>query len=282
MPPPVETQQPRTLPGAPRYRELAPRAELSELVTCTWERELASDGDAREARILPDGSVDLVWEEAGGLFVAGPDTRAWTRTLGPGALVVGLRLRPGVAGRVLELPASELRDARVPLDLIWGARTNQLTEELAATPGPQRQRGLLEEALLRRLPDIRPPDPLAGAALRHLGRPDSKIGALSDTLFVSDRHLRRVFRDAVGYAPKTLDRVLRFQRLLARGPAVRSGTESLARVAVELGYADQAHLTRDCVDLSGLTPKQLLESWSPGASVAIGPKASRPDRALAG
>jgi len=47
--------------------------------------------------------------------------------------------------------------------------------------------------------------------------------------------------------------VLRFRRFLAaRNP-------DLARAALDAGYADQAHLTRDCARLSGLTPSRLAE-----------------------
>ena len=48
--------------------------------------------------------------------------------------------------------------------------------------------------------------------------------------------------------------MLRFQRFLARA---RNGDGDLARTAADLGYADQAHLTRECVRLSGLTPARL-------------------------
>lgn len=112
--------------------------------------------------------------------------------LRPVSPLAGVRLRPGVAGAVLGLPARELRDRRV-------------------------------------------------------GRPGSRVGAVSSSLGVSERQLLRRFRDAVGYGPKTLDRVLRFQRFLALGgpgPAGGSG-EALAGLAASAGYADQAHLTRE-------------------------------------
>ncbi len=47
-------------------------------------------------------------------------------------------------------------------------------------------------------------------------------------LGVSERQLRRRFEDAVGYGPKTLARVLRFQRFLA----LASGGGELARLAL--------------------------------------------------
>jgi methylphosphotriester-DNA--protein-cysteine methyltransferase len=79
------------------------------------------------------------------------------------------------------------------------------------------------------------------------------VELLADELGFSERQLRRRFHAAVGYGPKTLQRVLRFRRFLARADA----GEDLSRAALDAGYADQAHLTRDCARLSGLTPSRL-------------------------
>jgi AraC-like DNA-binding protein len=223
-------------------------------VSCTWERRVEADGPGR---VLPDGSVDLVWAGDAGLFVAGPDTGPCTYERRSGSELVGLRFRPGVAGAVLGLPVSDLRDTRVPLDAVWNGQATDLAEKLASAPSP---REVLEDAVARRLPEIDPPGPLVVEAVRRLGRPATRVSALSDALFVSERQLRRVFAEAVGYGPKTLDRILRFQRFLALGPAVDGG---FARLAAELGYADQAHLTRDVTRLSGLSPKRLVDRWGP-------------------
>ena len=227
------------------YREFGPSRRLADLVACTWERAVPPTGAPGAARVLPDGCLDLVWR-GDELFVAGPDSRAFLSPVVPGETIVGLRFRTGTAGRVLGLPASELRDARVPLDELWGA---ELAERLGEAPDPAARRALLDAAVHQRMAE---PDPLVLAAVRRLGSPGAKIGELSDALGTSERQLLRRFNGAVGYGPKTLDRVLRFQRFLARA---RDG--DLARTAADLGYADQAHLTRECVRLSGLTPARL-------------------------
>jgi AraC-like DNA-binding protein len=56
--------------------------------------------------------------------------------------------------------------------------------------------------------------------------------------------------------------VLRFRRLVARVSELVARDGDLARMAAELGYADQAHMTRDCVALSGLTPARLATAWT--------------------
>jgi len=67
----------------------------------------------------------------------------------------------------------------------------------------------------------------------------------------------------VGVSPKVLQRTLRFQGFLALAQAGatasgRPGAYGMAGLAVDAGYADQAHLSRECLRLTGLTPRQLL------------------------
>jgi AraC-like DNA-binding protein len=240
------------------YREFGAKRELHPFVACTWERR-APTVVARAARVMPDGCIDLVWR-GGELIVAGPDSESWLSRLRPGETVVGLRLRPGIAGSVLGMPASELRNERPLVESVWGRSGSELAERIGIAEATQRRRELLEAEVTRRLAAAKPPDPLVLSAARRLGFPGSRVGALSQGLGLSERQLLRRFNDAVGYGPKTLDRVLRFQRFRSRATTVADGDEALARVAPELGYSDQAHLSRECMQLSGLTPKQLAET----------------------
>ena len=89
-----------------------------------------------------------------------------------------------------------------------------------------------------------------------MARPDTRVAELGAALGVSERQLRRRFLDAVGYGPKTLGRVLRFQRFLQ----LSGERADLARLALDAGYADQAHLTRETRRLSGRTPAELVAS----------------------
>ncbi|MGH2984804.1 MAG: DUF6597 domain-containing transcriptional factor [Solirubrobacterales bacterium] len=240
------------------YREFGPTRELHPFIACAWERRVPAVEDPG-ARVLPDGCVDLVWR-GGELLVAGPDSESWLSKLRPGETVVGLRLRPGIAGSVLGLPASELRNERPPVESIWSGSGAELAERVGEGEDPRRRRELLETAVSKRLAAAERPDPLVLAATRRLGFPGSRVSSLSDALGVSERQLLRRFNDAVGYGLKTLDRLLRFQRFLSRSTAIGRGDEELARVAAELGYSDQAHLTRDCAALSGSTPSALVAS----------------------
>ena len=242
------------------YSELAPSGDVYSLVACRWVRQTSDDERRESVLILPDGCVDLLWRE-GELVLAGVDRTARPSRVAPGERILGLRLRPGVAGAVLGMPASEVLDVHARLEELLGASARELGERLGDAEDEDEAFALLERAVRSRVADGGP-DPLVLAATRRLGFPGSRVDQLSESLGISDRQLRRRFHRAVGYGPKTLDRVLRFRRLVAQLGAVAAGENDLARVAADLGYADQAHMTRDCLRLSGLTPVKLAELWT--------------------
>jgi AraC-like DNA-binding protein len=223
-------------------------------------RQATKDETSDSVLVLPDGCVDLLWRE-GGLLLAGLDRSARRSPVQPGERILGLRLRPGVAGAVLGMPASEVLDVHVRLEELLGRQAGELAERLGESEDDEQAFGALEQAIGSRI-ERESPDPLVLAATRRLGFPGSRVDQLAGSLGISDRQLRRRFHQAVGYGPKTLDRVLRFRRLVAQAGAVAAGETDLARVAADLGYADQAHMNRDCLRLSGLSPSALVTLWT--------------------
>jgi AraC-like DNA-binding protein len=208
-------------------------------VACLWTSE-ASGG-----AVLPDGCADVVWTGTR-LVVAGPATREVAAAIPVGTAVCGVRFRLGAAGPALGLPAEELADLTVPVADVWDAAAE---ERVAAGGLPA-----LVQVVRARLRAAERVDPLARAAAVGLAAPGARVSAVGDRLGISERQLRRRFAGAVGYGPKTLARILRFQRFLA----LAAGGGDLAGLAFAAGYADQAHLTRECVRLSGRTPAALL------------------------
>ena len=242
------------------YRERIPLAALDRHVTCVWTQRIGPGTAPMVHRIVPDGCVDIIWLD-GRLHVAGPDTGPVLAPLGPGTLVVGVRFRPGLAPTMLGLPAAELVDDRVDLDLLWGRAAGRLAERLSDAAGPGAAMRVLEAELVERLPRAAPVDPLAEGVVAELraGPGAPVVAKLAATLGTSERQLHRRCLDAFGYGPKTLDRVLRFQRFLSMArSAAPLGPGGLARLAADAGYADQAHLTRECRSLGGLPPRRLL------------------------
>ena len=233
------------------YRELPPPAVLADWVCCAWVSSRSGG-----ARILPDGCVDLVWTGRR-LIVAGPATESHMATEAPGATKVGVRFRVGAAGAALGMPASELRDENPHAAELLPAPVVQRIASYGSDP--ERMLMALTGAVSARLRDAEPADPLVRAAARALVAPDARVRTVAEGLGVSERQLRRRFEDAVGYGPKVLARVLRLQRFLQLAAReAGAGDGGLSRLAFDAGYADQAHLTRECTALTGVTPGALL------------------------
>jgi AraC-like DNA-binding protein len=236
------------------YREVAPPAALAPFVECLWaagREELRTEDDRR---ILPDGRMDLVWIRGAGVVVAGPQTRFTVRTSAAPLVAVGVRFHPGVAPGLLRLPAAEFVDGHVPLAAVDARLAGRLEPALDAARTLGDAIRAYNRELLRHTDRLAALDPAVAEAATMLGDPAASVADVSSRVYVSDRQLRRRFAERVGYGPKTLHRVLRFQRLVA---ILGEPDADLARAAVAAGYADQAHLTRECRELAGLTPAEL-------------------------
>ncbi|MFF4058690.1 DUF6597 domain-containing transcriptional factor [Streptomyces sp. NPDC001668] len=197
-------------------------------------------------RVLPDGCMDLLWNE-GRLLVAGPDTRAYV-TSGAPSTWTGLRFHPGSAPAFLGVPAHELRDRRVELADLWPAsEVRRLRDRVAAAQGPA---AALEEIAVER---TAPPDPVLRALVASLGAGRS-VAVTAGELGLGARQLHRRSLVAFGYGPKTLARILRLRRALA---LARAGVP-FAETAARSGFADQAHLARDVKELAGVPLGRLL------------------------
>jgi AraC-like DNA-binding protein len=251
------------------YLERPASPALSSIVACTW---LQRAQHASVERVVPDACMDILWDGAE-LTVAGPDTGPVGVPMPAHRQLVALRFAPGIGAAILGVPASALCDARVPLVELWGDSARTLEDALDPLGSVQAVWASLERAVASRFEQARELDPLmlwlrqtlqptaadgsalrAVAALRAVPEQPS-VAQLARAAGVSERQLLRRARGAFGYGPKLLARILRFQ---AFRRALRDQPQaSLAQLALELGYADQAHLTHDVSELAGVPPSQL-------------------------
>jgi AraC-like DNA-binding protein len=105
---------------------------------------------------------------------------------------------------------------------------------------------VLTDAVADRIDGASPIDRVAtGVAATLARRPAVPLPLLADQVALSECQLCRRVEAAVGYPPRTLARILRFQRFLHAARSAPPGRRDLARLAAEVGYADQAHLTRE-------------------------------------
>jgi AraC-like DNA-binding protein len=253
-----------------RYR---PRAPLDRYVECFWwsQRDRA---EAFAEHMLPSGSVQmifalhdapilcmpssssgdpLVW--SGGI-VHGPQWTYYKSGPKPAGTTVGVSFRPGAAGGILGLPVMELTDRHVTADALWGVRARGLRERLLAAQDATAAFRVLQAELSARLDCPLPMHPAVAQALacRVGGWGSSRVADIQRQAGYSPRHFIALFRAAVGLTPKHYYRIKRFATAL-QGLAGRDAG-GLADLAASAGYSDQAHLTREFREFSGVTPTQ--------------------------
>jgi AraC-like DNA-binding protein len=202
------------------------------------------------------------WTDFGSFSTGAYDSYVLVGSTGPSA---GLQVNLSILGARLFLgrPLRELLNRAVELEDVFGRDARRLAEELYDAPSWDARFDILDRELAWRILSARPPSPAVLCAWSRLvatgGR--ASIGGIVSEVGCSQKHLIAQFREEIGLSPKTLARVLRF------GRAVRiikeRGAATLAEVALDCGYYDQAHFSRDFHAFAGVTPTELIASQLP-------------------
>jgi AraC-like DNA-binding protein len=184
--------------------------------------------------------------------------RVHRKLIRSGQRAVTARLRLGVPDAVLGVPTAAMAGRIVALEELWGdVATGRLRARLADARDTLAAAAILDNAIAERLASATGQPEGAHLALVAAGRLASvNVHAVAGELGVSERHLRRVFRETVGMSPKTFARLTRFERALAA--ARRDAHASWASIAARVGYYDQAHLIAEFRAIAGVTPRALL------------------------
>lgn len=243
------------------YTERPPLPWLAGVVRTVWIQRTGAAG--HEQRHLPTGGIEIHFPIGGRPQLVGPLTGPKVEVIPPHTTIVGVRFQPGTAPP-LPTGLDDLVDQRLGLAELWGRSAGRLVEAVARAETPERALRCLQAHLLQEFRGAAHVDPLVREAVRALmpWHPVN-IEALAAHLALSASQLRRRCLQTVGVAPKVLQRTLRFQGFLALAQAGarasgQPGADGVAGLAVDVGYADQAHLSRECVRLTGLTPSRLL------------------------
>ncbi len=175
---------------------------------------------------------------------------------------IQLSVTPRGATALFGVPASALAGEVTHLDAVVPRWADELIHRLSAAGSWRTRWAIVDDVLLRELGDesrLAPELEQAWETMRafHGAVP---VSELAREVGWSRRHFSDRFRSAFGLTPKTMARVLRFERAqkLLRLPTA----PSLASVAAACGYADQAHMTREWAEFAGSPPTTWLQDES--------------------
>ncbi len=252
----------RVAQAAFRYRDVPPAPELAPFVAHHWVVSWDLRGrEPHEQHVLPYPSVNMTFT-AGRCRVAGVPRGRFTEVLQGAGRVYGVRFRPGGFRPFLGASVSSITDRFVAVDAVFGAAGGELAK-MILTADDDGAVAAAEHFLLARLPDT-DPGTAAVTAMVERAASDAAITRADQLAAACDvglRRLQRLFAEHVGVGPKWVIRRYRLHEAAAR--AADGGGLDLVRLAAELGYSDQAHLTRDFTAIIGVSPARYARAQQP-------------------
>lgn len=242
-----------------RHRFLEPGPRLAPFVarywTVTWD--LRGQAPYRQL-VVPYPNVHLTFVNDVAR-VHGVARGHVVRELAGLGRVFGIAFRPGCFRPFLRSPVSGLTDRSVPASAVFGPDVPEAA--MASATDETGMREVVERFLGANLPAR---DPLAEEVADIVARVAAesaitRVDDLAERLDTSGRRLQRLFADYVGVGPKWVIRRYRVHEITER---MAAGCRiDWARLAAELGYADQAHLSRDFTAIVGESPTQYAQRY---------------------
>ena len=214
-----------------------------------------------EQSILPHPNVNLGFEGPAasgstGALVYGVDTKIFSRRLTGTGKALGVRFRPGGFRPFYGRAVSELNDRVIPARNVFGDPADRVDEVVSAAETDEAMIAAASGLLRAAAP---PPDPVArqvaDLVARVTGDPSlRRVSQLTLEAGIPERRLQRLFGEYVGVSPKWVMRRARLHEAALRADAGQP--VNWAGLAADLGYADQAHLSRDFTETLGVSPSR--------------------------
>ena len=245
----------------PPIHRYAPTPELAGLVRRYWMPVWSLPaGQRSEQRVLQYPVCLLVVSHEYDLLV-GPSTGLSTQVLEGSGWALGTMLQPAAGALVWGASVDGLTDRAVPLTEVPGLDGAALVRRIRAAVGddPEGREGQQAgvdavETALRRLLPVDEEGELVNAIVEYVEGDSGvqRVGQVCEKFAIGERSLQRLTARRIGLTPKWLIQRRRLHEAAER--LTDPDRPDLARVAADLGYADQAHFGRDFRTVTGLTP----------------------------
>ncbi|MDT9595208.1 AraC family transcriptional regulator [Nocardioides zeae] len=251
----------RTRPSPPIHR-YTPSPDLADLVDRYWIPVWSLAEPTTQSTLQHPVCLVVVSDTYARFY--GVTRGLSTVTLSGDGYAAGVMLRPAAGRLLLGRPVGGLTDGHCDLGELEGLDGAALTAEVRAlmdpAPGdPVAHRAVIEayERRLRRFLPVDEQGMLINTVVDWLREhPEvTRVAEVAAALDLGERALHRLVEQRVGLSPKWL---LQRRRLHDAVVALKAGETSLAAIAADLGYSDQAHFTHDFRTVTGMTPGSYL------------------------
>jgi AraC-like DNA-binding protein len=252
--------------AAQRFRlaRYEPAADLKAFIEHFWI--VAWDLRGQEPHVqktLPYPCVHLVFD-AGRTAIFGVMRGAFEYRLEGAGRVLGVRFRAGGFRGVLGGSVTTITDRTLPLSSVYELDPEAAEASVLSAEGDAGMMHVAEELLRTRIPPADETVCTVGEIIERIGadRTLNRVDELCTQVGLGERALQRLFSDYVGVSPKWVIRRFRLHDAASR--LAKAEDVNLTTLAQDLGYADQAHFTRDFKAIVGRSPSDYRRSASSG------------------
>lgn len=253
------------------YQTFEPDQALTAFIRCYWTLEGPKEEKPEKQTIVPDGCMEMIFHY-GDLYKQYLDNG--NSIIQPRCFVIGQLTRPleieptGETGifsirfhpegflPFTTTPIKEMENTAVLLEKLFGKAGQEIEQQILNANSTSERITRIEKFLLDRLTDIKPIDRIIKSTVETIMTANGQLSVdeLSQLTQVDRRQLLRKFSSAIGISPKQLSRTIRLQSAFKM--LLNDQFSSLAKLAYENEYYDQAHFIKEFKEFTGSTPKE--------------------------
>jgi AraC-like DNA-binding protein len=244
-----------------KLTEYKPHNQLASFIDAYWDVSCEKGGTSSISKVLPDGCVDIIinlgedyYIECGNVilksekaYLGGAITYFMEARTLPGTHLVGVRFKPSAFSHFYAFSSlHEVTNNFIELSKEFTPKINSLFNDISFAFDAFYDNKLIQpkQILL----------PVIETIKKHQG--NVSVYKLADIHCTTVRQLERNFKYYIGLSPKELLNIIRYkfaQQLIQ----TRHPKRTLADIAFECGYYDQAHLSREIKKYTGVIPTNL-------------------------
>src|SRR5450432_85993 len=238
-----------------------PSPDLAPYVEHYWTVEWnLPEPQLRETLPYPSAHIIL---EPGVALLGGVNTAKFSRMLEGNGRVLGVKFRPGGLRPFVAQPVCAFTNKVFALHDVFGAAAAGLDRRVLEHADHQAAIAVVESFLRDLHPRWDEAIGLAAGIAERIAndRQIKQVEQVVQAFKISTRKLQRLFNEYVGVSPKWI--IQRYRLHEAAERMASAAALAWADIAIELGYADQAHFIRDFKKVVGKSPADYFKALSP-------------------
>jgi AraC-like DNA-binding protein len=218
---------------------------------------------------LPHPSIHLAIEPEVA-HIVGVVTTKFSRILQGQGWAFGIKFKPGGFYPFVQRPISQYTDKTINLAGVFGEAGTRFESAMRAATGDEEMVAVAEEFLRQQSPAHDEHIVLIKQIIESISteRAMTKVDDLVRGFKINKRSLQRLFSQYVGVSPKWV--IQRYRLHEATEQMALGEIVDWSRLAVDLGYFDQAHFIKDFKAIVGLTPAEYAKELAEHAPIQRG------------